>query len=244
MIAATDQGRPPPTGEGSGHRSPSTGPRSAGSDRSSAPPGPDDGFGGVGLDNSADGIGDTGLPSALPPSVRAAIAALDRAVDDWFEPLRGRPSLDAAAKLAAGLSDHGLVWALEAAWRARRRGPGRRQAVRELAVAGIGSSLVNAAVKSAVGRTRPDRAALELRGGRVPVREPTSSSFPSGHTLAAFCVATVTADRRRPWATATRFALAGLVGASRVHLRAHHASDVLGGMVVGVAVGCAGRLAR
>jgi membrane-associated phospholipid phosphatase len=37
------------------------------------------------------------------------------------------------------------------------------------------------------------------------------------------------------------FTCAGLVGLSRVHLQAHHASDVLGGVVVGTALGAVGR---
>ena len=123
-------------------------------------------------------------------------------------------------------------------------GAGRRRAIRDLAIAGISSSLVNAAVKSAVGRARPDRTAVAFRAEQVPVREPTSSSFPSGHTLAAFCTATVMADGRRPVASAARFAAAGLVGLSRLHLRAHHASDVLGGMAVGMALGAVGRTLR
>lgn len=169
---------------------------------------------------------------------------MDEAVDDWFEPYRGRPVIDATAKIVAGLSDHGFVWAVEAGWRARHSGEARRRAIRDLAIAGISSTLVNAAVKSAVGRTRPDWTALTFRAEQVPVREPTSSSFPSGHTLAAFCTATVTADGQRPAASAVRFAVAGLVGLSRLHLRAHHASDVLGGVAVGLALGAVGRTLR
>ncbi len=169
---------------------------------------------------------------------------MDDAVDGWFEPYRGRPLIDAAAKVVAGLGDHGLAWALETAWRARHPGQDRRRAIRDLAIAGISSSLVNGAVKSAVGRARPARTEVTLRAGHVPVRQPTSSSFPSGHTLAAFCTATVMADGQRPVTTAARFAAAGLVGLSRLHLRAHHASDVLGGMAVGLALGAVGRTFR
>ena len=158
---------------------------------------------------------------------------MDDAVDGWFEPYRGRPAIDATAKVVAGLSDHGLVWAVEGAWRARRSGQRRRQAIRELGIAGISSSLVNAAIKSAVGRARPDRGAVTFRAEGVPVRQPTSSSFPSGHTLAAFCTATVMADWRRPAIRRRVFTAAALVGLSRIHLRAHHASDVLGGVAIG-----------
>jgi undecaprenyl-diphosphatase len=190
------------------------------------------------------GRADEAADSGTPPAVRRRIAAIDAAVDEWFETYRGRPALDAAAKVVAGLSDHGLIWALEAAWRVRRPGPERRRVVRDLAIAGISSSVINAAVKAAVGRARPDRSALDLRAAHVPVREPTSSSFPSGHTLAAFCTATVMADQRHPAASAIRFGAAGLVALSRLHLRAHHASDVVGGLAIGVAVGGVGRLLR
>lgn len=198
-----------------------------------------------GVHGTKNGSGDEPVHSGwMPPVVERRIAAVDTAVDEWFEAYRGRPAVDAAAKVVAGLSDHGMVWALEAAWRVRRPGPERRRVVRDLAIAGISSSIVNAGVKAVVGRARPDRTALDLRAAHVPVREPTSSSFPSGHTLAAFCTATVMADRQRPVASASRFGAAGLVALSRLHLRAHHASDVVGGVVIGVAVGTLGRLLR
>ena len=37
------------------------------------------------------------------------------------------------------------------------------------------------------------------------------------------------------------FGLAGLIAASRVHVRIHHASDVVGGIVVGTALGLLAR---
>jgi undecaprenyl-diphosphatase len=75
----------------------------------------------------------------------------------------------------------------------------------------------------------------------VPVREPTSSSFPSGHTLAAFCAVSVMSQRGDRAGNALLFTSASLVGLSRLHLRAHHASDVLGGAAIGVALGLVGR---
>ena len=68
-----------------------------------------------------------------------------------------------------------------------------RAAVRALGVAGVSSSLVNAGIKQVVGRERPDRTDLRISNTGVPVREPKTSSFPSGHTLAAFCSAAVLA---------------------------------------------------
>jgi membrane-associated phospholipid phosphatase len=80
-----------------------------------------------------------------------------------------------------------------------------------------------------VERQRPEEH-LEAR-----VRTPSSSSFPSGHTLAAFCTAYVLSESQVE--TATYVGFAGAVAASRVHLRAHHPSDVLGGAAIGAVLG-------
>ncbi len=169
------------------------------------------------------------------------VRAVDERVDGWFEPLRGKPSVDGLAKVVTGLGDQGIMWAATTLWRARHSGPDRARAVRALTIAGVESTVVNRALKVAVGRSRPDPDGLELTAGGVPVREPTSSSFPSGHTLAAFCAVTVMSRRRDRAGNALLFGAASLVGLSRLHLRAHHASDVLGGAAIGVALGMIGR---
>jgi undecaprenyl-diphosphatase len=169
------------------------------------------------------------------------VEALDEQVDSWFEPFRGEPSLDATAKLITGLGDHGLMWAATTVWRARHTGPERARAVRALAIAGIESSIVNRTLKAVIGRSRPDLTGLQVTVGGIPVREPKTSSFPSGHTLAAFCAATVMGQRGDRAGNALLFTSASLVGLSRLHLRAHHASDVLGGAAIGTALGMLGR---
>jgi len=62
--------------------------------------------------------------------------------------------------------------------------------------------------------------------------------FPSGHTVAAFSIATVFAERyrRHRWVPWTAYGLAGLVGFSRVTLQAHFPSDVFVGAVLGYTV--------
>ncbi len=178
-------------------------------------------------------------PAAAAPDTGflARVAAVDDRVDRLFEPLRGVPAADAAAKVVSALGDHGWLWTGVAVWRGRRSGPARRAAVRALGVAGVSSSLVNAGIKQVVDRERPDNSDLRLSGAGVPVREPRTSSFPSGHTLAAFCSAAVLSrpgDRR---GNAFLYTSAALVGVSRIHLRHHHASDVVGGVVIGTALG-------
>jgi len=177
--------------------------------------------------------------SSLEPA--DLVHLVDERVDAWFEPLRGNAAAAAAARVVSGLGDHGLLWAASTAWRARRPGDRRRRALRALAIAGVESSVVNAALKGVVGRPRPDPGDFRLGSNVVPLREPTTTSFPSGHTLAAFCAATALAEPGDPMGNALLFACAGLVGISRIHLRAHHASDVLGGVVIGTALGLVGR---
>jgi membrane-associated phospholipid phosphatase len=157
------------------------------------------------------------------------VSTIDEAVDAAFEPLRGRPGIDRAAVVVSNLADFGFIWVLLALLKARRRGPDRRRAVVSLAAAGFSSLLVSRAVKSAVERQRPDDH-LE-----AAVRTPSSSSFPSGHTLAAFCTAFVLADSEVQ--TAVNVGFASAVAASRVHLRAHHPTDVIGGAAIGSILG-------
>lgn len=154
---------------------------------------------------------------------------LDEAIDAAFEPLRDRPEVNQTAAVVSNLADYGFIWVLMALAKARRSGPGRRRAVVALAAAGFSSLLVNRAVKAAVARERPDDH-LD-----AAVRAPSSSSFPSGHTLAAFCTAFVLSESDAQTAANVGFATA--VATSRVHLRAHHPSDVVGGAVIGSVLG-------
>jgi undecaprenyl-diphosphatase len=157
------------------------------------------------------------------------MSTLDETVDAAFNPLRGRPGFDRAAAVVSNLADYGMVWVLLALLKGRRRGPRRRRAVVALGVAGVSSLAVSRTVKAAVSRRRPDDHL------NAAVRTPSSSSFPSGHTLAAFCTAFVLGDSDTQTAANVGFATA--VAASRVHLRAHHPSDVLGGAAIGSVLG-------
>jgi membrane-associated phospholipid phosphatase len=76
---------------------------------------------------------------------------------------------------------------------------GRRAATSGLASVAVTSAVVNVAVKPLGRRRRPERVAQEIPLARQ-VRMPTSSSFPSGHSAAAFAFATGsgTSYRARP----------------------------------------------
>jgi membrane-associated phospholipid phosphatase len=64
-------------------------------------------------------------------------------------------------------------------------------------------------------------------------------SFPSGHTIAAFSIATIFSDRYPTprWHRWVAFGLAGLVGFSRVTLQSHFPSDVFAGAALGYVIG-------
>ena len=63
-------------------------------------------------------------------------------------------------------------------------------------------------------------------------------SFPSGHTAAAFSVATVYAERYRNhrWVPWVAYGLASVVGLSRLNAQAHFPSDIFFGAALGFSV--------
>jgi membrane-associated phospholipid phosphatase len=65
-----------------------------------------------------------------------------------------------------------------------------------------------------------------------------SGSFPSGHTIAAFSVATVFARRYRThrWVPWVAYGAAGIIGFSRLSLQAHFPSDVFLGAALGYSI--------
>lgn len=167
--------------------------------------------------------------------LRGIVDRIDRVVDDVVAPLQGRPLVDATAYAASALGDHGLVWFLTGVARGRRPGPRRATAIRAVVFSGVVTPMVNRTLKSLVGRGRPEH--HEPRP--LPVRIPSTASFPSGHTLAAWCAATLLAEND-PLAPAY-YAMAGAISFSRLHVRLHHATDVVAGSLVGVALGLLGR---
>jgi membrane-associated phospholipid phosphatase len=96
--------------------------------------------------------------------------------------------------------------------------------------------------KNFLGRARPEYSPEDPRnfGFMRGFRGSEYRSFPSGHTAAAFAVASaVTAETREIWPEATPFAGpvlytgAALVGASRMYHNRHWASDVVMGAALG-----------
>jgi undecaprenyl-diphosphatase len=163
----------------------------------------------------------------------------DQDVDQAFDRLRGRKVPDRVFYGAAAIGDHSLVWFGLAALAGLRRDNGWQVARRAFAGILAESVIVNVVVKSFFGRSRPT---WEEFDHPHPLRVPLTSSFPSGHASAAAVAFILLADRDDPL-TPLYAASGAVVALSRVHVRIHHASDVVGGLVVGSALGLAIRRA-
>lgn len=112
---------------------------------------------------------------------------------------------------------------------------GRRAARSGLASVAVTATVVNIAIKPLSRRRRPDRAAEQVPFDRH-VRMPASTSFPSGHSAAAFAFATGV-GAVMPTAGIPLRALAALVAYSRVHTGVHYPGDVIGGSLIGTVLG-------
>jgi membrane-associated phospholipid phosphatase len=161
------------------------------------------------------------------------VARFDEAADAWFDRFRGNPVADRAFYLASALGDHSLIWQLAAFVRAALPGGEPRDAVELSVTLGLESVVVNLGLKSLFSRTRPVHEGDRPHG----LRQPLTSSFPSGHASAAFLAAALLSDRRPLPEKAFWYGLAGFVATSRVYVKIHHASDVAAGAAVGIALG-------
>lgn len=170
-----------------------------------------------------------------PPTVPipSGVDRFDAIIDAWFDHhLRGRPTMDRLMYTASAVGDHGLIWlSLAGVQAARHPQDWRRPLLRASAGLGIESALVNGPVKWMFRRSRPTHLGPRPRH----LRQPRTSSFPSGHATAAFFGAALLRDDDSWWPL--YYAVAVVVAASRVHVGIHHASDVVGGIAIGIALG-------
>lgn len=103
--------------------------------------------------------------------------------------------------------------------------------------------IVNVILKLSVNRMRPWQTYPDLGfqefHNSISVREPTDSSFPSGHTASLFAAAVALVMFYKIKGLPA-LGVAFIVALSRIYLCMHYPSDVLGGMAIGTACGVAG----
>ncbi len=145
--------------------------------------------------------------------------------------------LDAVLPVITAFADHGLGWIAVAVLllifkRTRKTGLMAGMALI------IGLVLVNMIMKPLFGRIRPYDVNEAMRA-LLLVAPLDDGSFPSGHTLASFEVATVLMIRDKRFGIPA-LVLAVLIAFSRLYLYVHYPTDVLCAIVLGIVFGILG----
>lgn len=168
----------------------------------------------------------------------ASIYDFDFAVNDWIANHLTADWLDPVMRFITTLGDAGIFWILLAVIllcfkKTRRMGAA-------MAISLIISTLItNLTLKPLINRPRP----YELRTieGLDTSLLPGDASFPSGHTTVSFSGAFALFWQNKK-AGAPALALATLIAFSRLYFYLHHPTDILGGILVGLAASLLSRL--
>ncbi|MEV7170758.1 phosphatase PAP2 family protein [Streptomyces sp. NPDC093224] len=161
----------------------------------------------------------------------AALARWDRRLFDAVA-RRHWPGADRVLPRLGRAANHGVLWGGAAlAIGVFGSAGARKAAVRGAASLALASSTINTIGKWSVRRRRP------LLAGVPAVRQlsvqPTTTSFPSGHSASAFAFATGVALASPGWG-AVLAPVAASVAFSRVYTGVHYPSDVAAGAALGV----------
>lgn len=161
------------------------------------------------------------------------IHRLDERFDERLERARHNRTVQGFFSLLSRAGEFSLLWHAIIWLRAIGSSDRAREALVFSLLLGVESLIVNQGLKRIFRRSRP----TTNGDARFNVRTPVTSSFPSGHASSAFFAATVLSGLVPAGWAVLFFALAVGVALSRVMVRLHHLSDILGGAVVGVALG-------
>lgn len=162
-----------------------------------------------------------------------SVRRFDDRIDGLVDRIRGRPGLDRLFYWASTAGDHGMVWIALGLLRGLRGDALARPAALRLVMAIAAESVVvNIGIKSLFRRGRP------VHHGDRPrrLRQPVTSAFPSGHATAGFTAAALLTDGD-PLLAPLYYGVAVVVAGSRIYVKIHHASDVVGGVLIGAVLG-------
>ena len=161
------------------------------------------------------------------------MTSFDEAGDRVLEPLRNHRATNALFGFASKVGDFSVVWHIIGLLRAIGSMHRLQQAIALSLALGVESLIVNQGVKKLFKRERPTTSGDH----RFEVRTPSTSSFPSGHASSAtFAAIVLTSFTGLPLAILW-VAIALVVALSRVVVRIHHLSDIVGGIVTGAILG-------
>ncbi len=155
------------------------------------------------------------------------VERFDKKFDDLFAPLRKSSIANRTFYSASVLADHSILWFIIALTLYLTRPDLKKQSMRAAFILLAESGIVNVVIKTLFRRQRP----LHEGERPLPLRQPLTSSFPSGHATAATCAVVLFGDvNYLKWPIR---AIAAIVIMSRVHVKIHHSSDVIAGVVFG-----------
>lgn len=161
------------------------------------------------------------------------MTSFDSVGDRILEPLRNNKASVLLFGFASTIGDFSIVWHAVGLLRSIGSIERLQQALALSIALGFESLIVNQGIKRLFRRERPTTSGDE----RFEVRTPSTSSFPSGHASSAtFAAIILTSFTGFPllilWCS-----IALIVALSRVVVRIHHMSDIVGGIVTGAILG-------
>lgn len=160
------------------------------------------------------------------------IEGFDALVLEFFQNIH-TPVLDRIMVAVTNIGEMGMVWiviAIPLLFSKKYRVWG----IMVLASLLLGLIVGNGILKNVIGRARPCWVHPEVQ---LLVANPKDFSFPSGHTLSSFEAATVLMFANKKMGIPALF-LAIVMAASRLYLYVHYPTDILGGIVLGIMIGC------
>ena len=161
------------------------------------------------------------------------ISRIDSAAERATEPLRNNRVTNKVFGTASHVGDFSLVWHAIGLLRAIGSMDRLYEALALSIALGFESLIVNQGIKRIFRRERPTTNGDE----RFNVRRPRTSSFPSGHASSATFAAILLTSFSTGPIVIIWWAIAAIVAISRIVVRIHHASDILGGIVTGAILG-------
>ena len=158
------------------------------------------------------------------------IQTLDIYILEYIQSNFKSPFLDKTMPFVSAMGNIGFIWiALIIILLLTKKY--RKTAIITLGALIMGTILGEGLLKHIIGRQRPP---MDLIGIKLLIPEPTTFSFPSGHTTSSFAAAGVIAKYIKKMKIPA-FLLAGCIAFSRLYLFVHYPSDVLGGIILGLA---------
>lgn len=165
------------------------------------------------------------------------IVNFDWTIFKFFESL-WNPVLDVIMTVITHLGDKGIIWLVLGVGLLIPKKT-RRLGVYVLGGFAVASVINNYCLKEFIQRPRPFNFDGWPEAFNFPnlVKQPSSWSFPSGHTSSSFGAAFPFLLKAKKKYGIPAFILAFLIGISRIYVHVHYPTDIIGGIIVGIVGG-------